>query len=127
MLIEGKLVGQVHRVFAVVTKTDLKEFESKQKVPAGQKRTPDYTGKRFAINLASETLNGDIFVGGQNFVTHGANAGGSKFPNTLAGQGTTSTGPTRATPTCCCSTSTGRATCAPSTACAAPKTTAPPK
>ena len=46
-------------------------------MPPGQKRTPDYTGKRFAINLATETPNGDIFIGGQNFTTRGANLGGS--------------------------------------------------
>ncbi|QIX62843.1 hypothetical protein HER32_17350 [Hymenobacter sp. BT18] len=66
---------------AWLTATDLKEFEKKQRVPEGQKRTPDYTGKRFRINLASETPNGDIFVGGQNYKVSG---GGNKMLNTLA-------------------------------------------
>ncbi|WP_035562325.1 hypothetical protein [Hymenobacter sp. IS2118] len=64
-----------------LTNTDLKEFEKKQRVPEGQKRTPDYTGKKFRINLASETPNGDIFVGGQNYKVSG---GGNKMLNTLA-------------------------------------------
>lgn len=64
-----------------LTSTDLREFEQKQRVPDGQKRTPDYTGKKFRINLASETPNGDIFVGGQNYKVSG---GGGKLLNTLA-------------------------------------------
>ncbi len=80
---------------AWLTKTDLKEFEAKQQVPPGQKRTPDYTGKRFAINLASETPNGDIFIGGQNFKAHAGSNGGNKLLGTLTGTAGGSIGPTR--------------------------------
>ena len=69
---------------AWLTKSSLKEFEEKQRVPPGQKRTPDYTGKKFLIRLAYETPNGDIFVGGQNFKAHSA----SKL---LGGDGHTAT------------------------------------
>jgi len=88
----GKIIGGK---VAWLTKTDLKEFEAKQQVPPGQKRTPDYTGKRFAINLAYETPNGDIFVGGQNFKARAGSAGGNKFLNTLTGTAGGYAGPTR--------------------------------
>ena len=68
-----------------LSKTDLKDFEKKQQVPAGQKRTPDYTGKKFFIRLASETPNGDIFIGGQNFKTQSGMLGGSKLSDKLLG------------------------------------------
>ena len=70
---------------AWLTKTPLKEFEDKQQVPPGQKRTPDYTGKKFAIRLAYETPNGDIFVGGQNFKVQSGMLGGNKFADKLLG------------------------------------------
>ena len=78
-----------------ITKTDLKEFAAKQQTPPGQKRSPDYTGKRFAINLASPTPNGDIFIGGQNFKSSAGSDGGSKFLNTLTGTDGYRSGPSR--------------------------------
>ncbi|MDO7873409.1 hypothetical protein Q5H93_01610 [Hymenobacter sp. ASUV-10] len=78
----GKIMnGQV----AWITTTDLKEFEDKQKVPAGQKRTPDYTGKRFFVRQSMEAPNGDLLIGGQNFKMKGGNPGNSKFLDKMTG------------------------------------------
>ncbi|MBG8555873.1 hypothetical protein [Hymenobacter guriensis] len=80
------LLGKIQKgAVAWITKTPLKEFEDKQQVPAGQKRTPDYTGKRFMVRQALEAGNGDILISGQNFKVHGGGLAGNKMLNTLAG------------------------------------------
>ncbi|HYG51925.1 MAG TPA: hypothetical protein VD905_13530 [Flavobacteriales bacterium] len=49
-----------------ITSTNLEEFKSKLKTPPGQKKTPEYQGKKFDIASYSSAPNGDFFVMGQN-------------------------------------------------------------
>jgi hypothetical protein len=50
-----------------VTITTLDDFENKVKTPPGQKKAPEYTGKRFKVSEIKMTPGGDIFIAGQKF------------------------------------------------------------
>ena len=50
-----------------VTSTPVPEFEQKLQTPPAQKRTPEYTGKRFKVNGGTVLPNGDLLIGGQSY------------------------------------------------------------
>ncbi|MBF9142750.1 hypothetical protein [Hymenobacter properus] len=50
-----------------VTSTPIDEFEKKLQTPPAQKRTPEYTGKRFKVTGGSILPNGDLLIQGQAF------------------------------------------------------------
>lgn len=54
-----------------VTSTPIADFEKKAQVPPGQKKSPDYTGRKFRVAEVIETGNGDILFTGQNYTTPG--------------------------------------------------------
>ena len=43
------------------------EFSAKLKTPPTQKKSPEYSGKKFEISNYKVASNGDLFVSGQNF------------------------------------------------------------
>jgi len=49
-----------------ITNTHIDEFGEKLKATPGQKKTPEYTGKKFVIGELLVTKNGNIFISGQN-------------------------------------------------------------
>jgi len=49
-----------------ITNTSLDEFKSKLKAPPSQKKTPEYTGKKFNIGGLITTKSGDVLINGQN-------------------------------------------------------------
>jgi len=49
-----------------ITNTHIDEFSAKLKTPPGQKKTPEYTGKKFVIGGLQVTQNGNVFITGQN-------------------------------------------------------------
>ena len=69
-----------HKV-SYLTETDLPEFESKLKTPPGQRKAPNYEGKKFSIANYHIAQNGDFFVVGQNFSTSKT---GNKYDDVLA-------------------------------------------
>ena len=52
---------------AFITNTPVPEFEQKLQTPPAQKRTPEYTGKRFKVNGGTVLPNGDLLIGGQSY------------------------------------------------------------
>ena len=52
---------------AFITSTPVPEFEQKLQTPPAQKRTPEYTGKRFKVNGGTVLPNGDLLIGGQSY------------------------------------------------------------
>lgn len=54
-----------------ITSTPISDFEKKAQVPPGQKRSPDYTGRKFRVADIIETGNGDLLFSGQNYTTPG--------------------------------------------------------
>ncbi|MBS4064079.1 MAG: hypothetical protein KGZ74_05940 [Chitinophagaceae bacterium] len=56
---------------AFVTSTPISDFEKKAQVPPGQKKSPDYTGRKFRVAEVIETSNGDILFTGQNYNSAG--------------------------------------------------------
>jgi hypothetical protein len=52
---------------AFITNTPVAEFEQKLQTPPAQKRTPEYTGKRFKVTGGSVLPNGDLLISGQSF------------------------------------------------------------
>jgi hypothetical protein len=70
-----------------VTITTLEDFENKVKTPPGQKKAPEYTGKRFRVAELKMTAGGDIFIAGQKYTK--PKDGGFK----LGGVATGATGP----------------------------------
>ncbi|GAB3575608.1 hypothetical protein GCM10027345_11130 [Hymenobacter daeguensis] len=52
---------------AFITNTPVAEFEQKLQTPPAQKRTPEYTGKRFKVNGGTVLPNGDLLIGGQSY------------------------------------------------------------
>ena len=52
---------------AFITSTPVPEFEQKLQTPPAQKRTPEYTGKRFKMNGGTVLPNGDLLIGGQSY------------------------------------------------------------
>ena len=63
------------------TETDLEEFDSKIKMPPGQKKGPSYEGKKFLIANYRIAPNGDFIVAGQNFKP---GKDGPKFEDVIA-------------------------------------------
>lgn len=54
-----------------VTSTPIGDFEKKAQVPPGQKRSPDYTGRKFRVADIIETSNVDLLFTGQNYTAPG--------------------------------------------------------
>lgn len=52
---------------AFITNTPVAEFEQKLQTPPAQKRTPEYTGKRFRVTDGTVLPNGDLLIGGQSY------------------------------------------------------------
>ena len=52
---------------AFITNTPVPEFEQKLQTPPAQKRTPEYTGKRFRVTSGKVLANGDLLIGGQSY------------------------------------------------------------
>ena len=50
-----------------ITSTPIDDFEKKLQTPPSQKRTPEYTGKRFKITGSTILPNGDLLIQGQSF------------------------------------------------------------
>lgn len=69
-----------------VTITTLEDFEKKVKAPPGQKKAPEYTGKRFRVAELQVSPSGDIFIAGQKF-TKPKGGGGPKFGNLIQSSG----------------------------------------
>lgn len=51
---------------AWIENTSLDQFATKLQGPPGQKKTPEYTGKKFALGTFFITKSGDILINGQN-------------------------------------------------------------
>ena len=49
------------------TQTKIEEFSAKLKTPPTQKKSPEYSGKKFEFSNYKVASNGDLFVSGQNF------------------------------------------------------------
>lgn len=73
-IVDGKMV--------YLTETTLDEFQSKQKFPPNQKKTPDYSGREFSIRSYEFASNGDLIVIGQNYDKN-REGGISKFEDIL--------------------------------------------
>ena len=52
---------------AFITNTPVPEFEQKLQTPPAQKRTPEYTGKRFKVDGGLVMPNGDLLISGQSY------------------------------------------------------------
>ena len=52
---------------AFITTTPVAEFEQKLQTPPSQKRTPEYTGKRFRVTKGTVLANGELLIGGQSY------------------------------------------------------------
>ena len=52
---------------AFITTTPVPEFEQKLQTPPAQKRTPEYTGKRFKLDGGLVLPNGDLLISGQSY------------------------------------------------------------
>ena len=52
---------------AFITNTPVPEFEQKLQTPPSQKRTPEYTGKRFKLDGGTVLPNGDLLISGQSY------------------------------------------------------------
>ncbi len=52
---------------AYVTSTPISDFEKKAQNPPSQKKSPDYTGRKFRVSDIIETINGDLLISGQNY------------------------------------------------------------
>lgn len=50
-----------------ITSTPIDDFEKKLQTPPAQKRTPEYTGKRFKVTGGTILPNGDLLIQGQSF------------------------------------------------------------
>jgi hypothetical protein len=51
---------------AWIENTNIEQFATKLQGPPGQKKTPEYTGKKFALGTFFITKSGDILINGQN-------------------------------------------------------------
>jgi hypothetical protein len=76
-----------------VTITSLDDFENKVKTPPGQKKAPEYTGKRFKVAEIKMTASGDIFIAGQKFTKSKDGGRTVKFGNLGSMGGGGATGP----------------------------------
>ncbi len=56
---------------AYVTSTPISDFEKKAQNPPSQKKSPDYTGRKFRIADIRLVSNGDLLITGQNYSTPG--------------------------------------------------------
>lgn len=54
-----------------VTSTPISDFEKKAQNPPSQKRSPDYTGRKFRVADIMQSSNGDLLITGQNYSTPG--------------------------------------------------------
>lgn len=54
-----------------VTSTPISDFEKKAQNPPSQKRSPDYTGRKFRVADIMQTSNGDLLITGQNYSSPG--------------------------------------------------------
>lgn len=75
--------GQV----AFVTSTPVDDFEKKLQTPPSQKRTPEYTGKRFKVTGGTVLPNGDLLISGQSFTFQRGGALGIGKPQTVSSGG----------------------------------------
>ena len=55
--------------FKWIHSTDLKEFKANVVTPPSQKKSPDYSGKKFETSLSYVTNNGELIIAGQNYTT----------------------------------------------------------
>ena len=62
-----QLLKVANGAVAYITSTPVPEFEQKLQTPPAQKRTPEYTGKRFKVNSGMQMANGDLLISGQSY------------------------------------------------------------
>ncbi|QHJ07578.1 hypothetical protein [Hymenobacter busanensis] len=70
-----------------INNTPVDDFEKKLQTPPTQKRTPEYTGKRFKVTSSAVLPNGDLLIGGQSFTFQRGGALGIGKPQTVSSGG----------------------------------------